>query len=225
MVIIKVTPANRPAVLCRAGALLRRGWVVVYPTDTAYALGGRFDDPQVRRKILAIKQRTDRKFTLVAADLPQVKRFFRLNRWADSLTRKLWPGPLSLVVNRRYAVRVPTHSLARALAALAGSPLIATSANISGQKIPYSVQAVLRQFKNSKILPDLIFDSGPLQPKKPSTIVEVLSSGQIVILRNGPISARSIGSSQSSTAHGEDRLKSICPDSVSLDGKCLEAEE
>ncbi|MDD5110336.1 MAG: Sua5/YciO/YrdC/YwlC family protein, partial [Patescibacteria group bacterium] len=59
------------------GLLLRRGGVVVYPTDTAYALGGRFDRARVVRRVLKMKgpgRRDNRKFTLVASSLAQVQR-------------------------------------------------------------------------------------------------------------------------------------------------------
>src|SRR3989344_1925047 len=93
--------------------VLRAGGVVVYPTDTAYALGGIFNSPRVIAKVLKIKKRSDRKFTLVAASLYQVEKFFKLNQPEKKLAKKFWPGPLSIVFSDRFAARVPKNEVAR----------------------------------------------------------------------------------------------------------------
>ena len=175
-----------PVNVRRAAAVLKQQGVIVYPTDTAYALGGVFDSPAVRRRILQIKQRRDEKFTLIAASLAQVQQFFTLNTMAKKLARKFWPGPLSIVVTKQFAVRVPKQALARSFARQAGRPLIATSANLSGSPAPYTVQAVLAQFKNKKNQPDLLLDAGRLKKVKPSTVVAIVD-GQVRILRAGPV--------------------------------------
>lgn len=174
------------ATLRLAAAILRHGGVVVYPTDTAYALGGMYSSRSVTRRILAIKGRRDPKFTLVAASLRQVQRHFPLPPAALALARQYWPGPLSLVVSRRYAVRVPADAVARRLAALAGSPLIATSANRSGRATPYTAAAVRRQFVRGPQL-DLLLDAGRLPKRKTSTVVAVDGRGQVRVLRPGAV--------------------------------------
>ncbi len=99
MLILPLNPRHPdPRVLRQAAAILRRGGVVVYPTDTAYALGGRFNVRAVVKRVMAIKGRRDPKFTLVAASLSQVRRYFALNPSAKALASKHWPGPLSLVL-------------------------------------------------------------------------------------------------------------------------------
>jgi L-threonylcarbamoyladenylate synthase len=130
----------------KAVEILKKGGVIVYPTDTAYALGGVFDDKKVIKRILKIKKRRDTKFTLIASSLSQVKKYFELNKIQLQLAKKYWPGPLSIVVSDRFAVRVPDLEMARRLARGAGKPLIATSANVSGRATPYSVKQVVRQF-------------------------------------------------------------------------------
>lgn len=171
------------AALARAGRVLRRGGVIVYPTDTAYALGGRYDVGAVTRRVLDIKGRRDRKFTLVAASLAQVRRHFRLPPAALALARRSWPGPLSIVVSRRLAVRVPAYAVARRLAQLAGAPLIASSANRTGGRTPYRFSAVYGQFIGAQ--PDLLLDGGTLPKRKPSTIVRVDGRGRVEVVRQG----------------------------------------
>ena len=166
--------------------VLRAGGVVVYPTDTAYALGGIFNSPKVITKVLKIKKRSDRKFTLVAASLYQVEKFFKLNQPEKKLARKFWPGPLSIAVSTQFAVRVPKDKIARELARGAGRPLIATSANISGNQTLYDSRIIIEQFIDEKFQPDLVVAAGKLSHKKTSTIVEV-SEGKIKVIRSGSV--------------------------------------
>lgn len=168
----------------RVRRLLRRGGVIVYPTDTAYALGGKFNSSRATGRVLAIKSRSDRKFTLIASSLAQVEKFFPLMAAQRRLARRHWPGPLSLVVSRRFAVRVPKHPLARQLARLAGAPLIATSANRSGGPTPYTVRSALRQLGEP---PDVVLDAGRLPKRKPSTIIKVDGRGRITVVRAGAV--------------------------------------
>lgn len=143
---------NKKSILL-AGRILRAGGVIVYPTDTAYALGGVFNSKKVSQRILRIKKRKDEKFTLIASSPNQVKKFFTLNQAQIRLVEKYWPGPLSLVVSKKYAVRVPDSAVARKLARLAGKPLIATSANIHGEKTPYSVKKIAESLSPSPVRP------------------------------------------------------------------------
>lgn len=182
MKIVKPTKAG----ISQAIKILRQGGVIVYPTDTAYALGGIFNLPKVTAKILKIKNRKDKKFTIIASNLNQVKNFFKLNQTQKKLAQKYWPGPLSLVVSPRFAIRVPHHKIALVLAQKTGKPLIATSANISGVKTLYRSQEIIKQFLNKAAQPDLILDFGQLPKNKTSTIVEVRGD-KIKILRPGKI--------------------------------------
>lgn len=168
----------------KAVVILKRGGVVVFPTDTAYGLGGVYNSKKVVNKILNIKKRQDKKFTLVASSLAQVEKNFRLNSAQKKLAKKFWPGPLSIVVSKNFAVRVPTKKIARDLARQVGQPLIATSANISGRATLYDSQKIIEQFKNKKNQPDLIIDAGKLPPKKVSTVVQI-SNDKIKVLRPG----------------------------------------
>lgn len=208
MKIIKPNKSN----IKQAVQVLKRGGVIVYPTDTAYALGGRFNSKKVTKLILDIKKRRDEKFTIIASSLYQVKKFFKLNSLEIKLAKKYWPGPLSIVVSVKFAVRVPKNKIARDICRQVGTPLIATSANITGTKTQYNSKEIIKQFNNKKNPrldsrlsespastqrgenakrtarqePELIIDAGKLKKTKTSTIVKV-KSGKIKILRKGGI--------------------------------------
>lgn len=174
--------------LKEAAAILKNSGVIVYPTDTAYALGGVFDSPKAIKKIFQIKKRKDKKFTLIASGIPQVKKFFTLRPEEERIVRRFWPGAVSLVVSGRYAVRVPKSRVARDLARLARRPIIATSANMSGRATSYSVAEVMRQFGKNNNVADLVLDGGKLKKIPPSTIVRVEKDGILQIVRDGPVS-------------------------------------
>lgn len=177
------------ATIYRAEKILRAGGVIVYPTDTAYAVGGVFNRPAVIRRVIEIKgprRRGNKKFTLVASSLAQVERYFNLPRAARQIAQQHWPGPCSIVVSKSFAVRVPASPMARTLARRAGAPLVATSANRSGGRTPYSVRAALRQLRG-RIQPDFVVDVGRLPKRKTSTIVRVDEHGTLTVVRNGAV--------------------------------------
>ena len=182
MIVLKSTPKN----IIQAAQVLRAGGIIVYPTDTAYALGGVFNSSAVVKKILKIKKRQDDKFTIVAASPAQVQKFFKLNSAQKKLARQFWPGPLSIVVSTKLSVRVPANTLTRRLCRLVGRPLIATSANVAGGNTPYGSRQIINDFKNEISQPDLLLDGGHLARKKTSTIVKA-EKNNLIIIRQGSV--------------------------------------
>lgn len=169
----------------KAGEILKKGGIIIYPTDTAYAIGCKFKNKNGIKKILKIKKRKDTKFTLVASSLKQVQKFFKLNSCQLKIVKKYWPGPISIVVSPKYSVRVPNNKIARQLAQACGMPIIATSLNISGKPTIYNLRreraCVFRTYV------DAIIDIGPLTKRKTSTIVKCLLNQKIKIIRHGQI--------------------------------------
>ena len=173
------------------------GALIVYPTDTLYAIGCcALDGPCVSRLRAAKGREEDKPFPVIATDLAQARSL--TSRWpevAQRLAERFWPGPLTLVVPAAstlpvsllsgatsIAVRVPDSEVARALARAAG-PLVATSANRAGEPPCVEVDPALAAFP----LATLALDIGPLDGA-PSTIVDVTDpSGAIRILREGRI--------------------------------------
>jgi L-threonylcarbamoyladenylate synthase len=145
----KVNPVS-PEVECIAwaAAIIARGGVVVYPTETFYGLGGHPRLLAAVERIYQIKGRDwGKPLPLIAADRAAVEQV--ASAWsgvAERLARDFWPGPLTLVVTAspwvpaalhaqtgKVAVRISSHAAAQRLAALVGGLVIATSANRSGQ--------------------------------------------------------------------------------------------
>lgn len=184
----------------KIGTLLRAGGVVVYPTDTAYALGCDATNQDAVKKVFTIKTREQAKsLPLIAADLKMVERFFMLSDAERSLAHRYWPGPLTLVLSvrgtaltpeiireSRAAVRVPNSAVAQAISAACGAPIVSTSANISGGATPYSVSAIQDLLVSGRDAIDVIIDAGTLPERPVSTIVSLTEQG-MDILRQGEL--------------------------------------
>ena len=183
-------------------AILRRGGVIAFPTDTVYGLGAAAFNSRAVKRIYTIKNRPeDRQFPLLIADvdsltamaepIPEIARF---------LAGQFWPGGLTLVIPRKdsvprhlasgptIAVRIPDHPVCLALIRRLGNPLIGTSANVSGQPAALTAEEV-RQALGEKI--DLIIDGGRCPGGKESTVVNATQEPPTV-LREGVIPAGEI---------------------------------
>jgi L-threonylcarbamoyladenylate synthase len=175
--------------------VLLDGDLLIYPTDTLYALGGRALDAGVAARVRAAKGRAEgQPLPLVAADLAQARGLVAdFPERALALAERFWPGPLTLVLARAaqvpegvaggdsVALRVPALRLARELCARAG-PLISTSANRSGAPPPLSCPEAVAAVGHAA---RLALDGGPGRPS-PSTIVEVRAGGAR-LLREGAV--------------------------------------
>jgi L-threonylcarbamoyladenylate synthase len=166
-------------------AVLRAGGVIAYPTDTLYGLGADAFRADAVARVIDLKGRdAAQAIPIIAADEAQVTRAIGpLSPLARRLARRFWPGPLSLILpapsglpeallggGRTVAVRVPAHATARALAAALGTPLTATSANLSSLPPSDDPRRVIEHLGASL---DGIVDAGPSPGGPPSTLVDV----------------------------------------------------
>lgn len=189
--------------LDRAAELLSAGQLVAVPTETVYGLAADATDAEAVARIFAAKGRPSTNPLIVhASDLAMAKSC--VSDWpltADELAQWFWPGPLTLVLPRSamipdlvtaggdtVAVRIPAVRATRELIAKVGRPLAAPSANRSNGISPTTAEHVLADL-GGRIA--LILDGGPCRVGLESTVVD-LTSGQVRILRPGPIVAREI---------------------------------
>jgi L-threonylcarbamoyladenylate synthase len=185
------------SVVARAAEVLRTGALLIYPTDTLYALGGRATDDAAALAVRAAKGRDSGKPLPVIVASERQARALCLSwpQGAERLAAAFWPGPLSLVLpagpdvpdgvtagTRTVALRVPALALARAIAAAAGA-LVATSANVSGQPAPLSCAEAVEQVGFAAAL---ALDAGLGNPLS-STLVD-LTGDEPRLLREGPVS-------------------------------------
>jgi L-threonylcarbamoyladenylate synthase len=180
--------APDPEVIARAGAILRGGGLVAFPTETVYGLGANALDAVAVARIFAAKGRPATNPVIVhvaePADVVQVA-----DEWpaaAQGLAERFWPGPLTLVLARRVtvpaivtaggptvAVRLPAHPVARALIRAAGVPVAAPSANRSMRLSATRAEHVLREMGGCI---DLVLDGGPTPGGLESTVLDVTTT-------------------------------------------------
>jgi L-threonylcarbamoyladenylate synthase len=182
--------------LSQALAVLERGGLVAFPTDTVYGVGALAFSAAAVQQLYEVKGRSAEKSipVLVAREADLVRVAAVLTPSARSLAHCFWPGPLTLVVPKHPAlpeavsalptvgVRQPDHPVAHRLLALAG-PLAVTSANLSGQPSATTAEAVLAQLAGRI---DLLLDGGPTPGGVASTVIDCTIEPP-VILRPGPI--------------------------------------
>jgi L-threonylcarbamoyladenylate synthase len=192
--------APDPGVIAEAGALLRAGGLVIFPTETVYGLGASGLDAEALAGVYRVKERPPEKGLILAVAAPehvtQVAR--EVGPLALALMERFFPGPLTLVLPARdhvpaivtaggatVAVRMPDHPVALALIRACGSPVAAPSANRSGEPPPRTAAEAIHSLR-SRV--ELALDAGPCPLGTPSTIVD-LSTHPPRILREGAVAA------------------------------------
>jgi len=194
-------PASDPAAIRRAVAVLQRGGLVAFPTDTVYGVGAQVFFGDVVASLYDLKGRpTDKAIAvLIASPADLAGLAASVPPEAERLARAFWPGALTLVIPKRaevpqavsrygtIGVRAPDHPVALALLRAAG-PLATTSANPSGEPSALSAEQALA-FLDGKI--ELVLDGGPSPGNLSSTVLDCTASPPRV-LRQGPISAAEI---------------------------------
>jgi L-threonylcarbamoyladenylate synthase len=170
--------------IAQAAAVIRRGGIVAYPTDTLYGLAADPRDPHAVANLFRVKQRpAERAILLVAADDAAAAQAGRFTPVTRRLADGFWPGPLTLLVKadeslapavhgatRLVGVRVPDSIVARSLARAAGGLITATSANRSGADATADPRD-LDELAASGL--DVLLDAGAAPGGPPSTIVDV----------------------------------------------------
>lgn len=185
-------------------AAARAGGVILFPTDTLYALGA---DPLARTglaAILVLKGRDPGKpVPVLLAGPDQVERYAaEVPRPWRALMERFWPGPLTLLfpardglpagirsASGRVALRVPGHALCRSVLRAAGGSLTGTSANRSGAGGTIDPAAALRELAHGI---DLFVNAGTLPASPASTLLGLDDAGRVVTLRAGAISQREL---------------------------------
>lgn len=143
---------SRVGPLKKAAGILKSGGVVIFPTDTVYGIGCRFDLPRAVDRVRQIKGTPpEQNFPVLVASASQVPKIAQVNPQAKELIDKYWPGPLTVVMKLRknkekIGFRLPNSNLTRSLIRKVGVPIIGTSANFHGQPSPKSYQELDREF-------------------------------------------------------------------------------
>lgn len=190
-----------PSKICEAVKVLDTDGVVMYPTESSYALGANALEEAAIKKIFRAKQRSlGKSVPVIVSDIRMWKRYTHFNKSAETLVRRFMPGPLTLALRKKpcvpdllnpsaIAARIPGHPVALALVRAAKYPITSTSANISGAPPVYSPKRVPRALR---LAIDLVLNAGTLRRRNPSTIVDFTKGDRPIITRVGAIPASAI---------------------------------
>lgn len=199
----QLTTENRAQVFEEAGALIRAGELVAFPTETVYGLGANGLDGKAVGRIYEAKGRpSDNPLILHIANLEEIYPLTSgLSPMALALAKKFWPGPMTLVVPKSdiipeevtagldtVAVRLPVNEDARKFIQAAGVPIAAPSANLSGKPSPTTAADVLTDMEGRIAA---IIDGGACDVGLESTVID--TTGAVpTILRPGGITPQMI---------------------------------
>ena len=174
-----------------ASALIKRGELVIIPTETVYGIAADATNPAAVERLIAAKNRPDGKaFSWLIASLDDVRGLVKITSEAESLAREFLPGPLTMILERTdgsgtIGIRGPAHPLTLELLREVGTPLATPSANVSGQSPPTQFADAVANFNGT--IPAL--DGGNCGVGIESTVL-TLATNPPKILRRGALSKR-----------------------------------
>ena len=172
---------------------LRRGALVILPTDTVYGVAADPGMPGAEERLFRVKRRADNKpIALLAADGRQVEvAKAELGVIGRALADRYWPGALTMVLKTGdiwEGFRVPNHPVTLAILKAMGSVLRVTSANLSGEAPALTAAAAVAALGSAI---ELVVDAGPAPGGVPSTVVKI-GLGRCDVLREGAIPGTAI---------------------------------
>ena len=199
MIDLKLHPKNYQNIAKKTATLIKKGKVMVCPTDTVYGLICDATNKKAVAKIFRIKKRPKNKpLPIFVKDLKMAKQIAEINKRQEKFLKSVWPGKVTVVLKSKIrwtqsglpvglhpkskiygvdkktvALRIPSSPAVLNLVKHINVPLTGTSANISGKPPSGNIKEILRQFRGKKHQPDIIIDAGNLPKSKPSTVLDL----------------------------------------------------
>lgn len=195
MKVLSINPLQPDAsAIKEAARILRRGGVVIYPTDTCYGIGADARNPRARERIVKMKQRDEsKKFSIIVKDIALIEKIAFVDDTQREILQHYLPGQytfilmnadLSILNKNTLGVRIPDNVVTQELANAFGEPFISTSANFVGQPALYTYEEINEDFLqliDPENLPDLVLDAGVLPKNPPSTVVNLVKKLPVII--------------------------------------------
>jgi tRNA threonylcarbamoyl adenosine modification protein (Sua5/YciO/YrdC/YwlC family) len=201
----QVHPENPQArLLNHAADIIQAGGVIVYPTDSAYALGCHIGDKAALDRIRRVRKlEKDHNFTLVCRDLSELATYARVDNAAYRLLRNNTPGPYTFILEatsevprrlkhpkrKTIGLRVPDNVIALELLAALGEPLMSVTLIMPGDEYPLTDPYDIRTLLEHEV--DLVIDGG-FCGLEPTSVID-LSSGLPTVVREGRGDTASFG--------------------------------
>ncbi|HEY7760623.1 MAG TPA: L-threonylcarbamoyladenylate synthase [Burkholderiales bacterium] len=173
--------------LQQAAQIVRQGGLIVYPTDSCYALGCQIGDKAAQERMRAIRELgPEHHFTLVCRDLSEIAHYARVDNRQYRLLKATTPGSYTFILQatrevprrlqnpRRNSIglRVPDHKVVQALLAELDAPLLSSTLLLPGDELPLNDAGAIRERLERQV--ELILDGGPCGIE-PTTVVDLTS--------------------------------------------------
>ncbi len=199
--ILNLTKEGKDRVINEVIKTLKKGGLVVFPSDTVYGLLVDATQERSVQKLIEFKNRPPGKaISVFVRDIEMIATYAVVNKQQKTLLETILPGPFTVALQSKHllvseleseagtlGLRIPDYALVNELVQAYGSPITATSANLGGSNPHYSIESFLHQLpKKKEDLIDLIVDAGKLPRNKPSTVVD-LTGDETKTLREGEI--------------------------------------
>lgn len=184
-----IHPVNpQPRLIRQAAAIVRRGGVIAYPTDSSYAFGCRIGDAAAAERVRRLREVDEKhQLTLVCRDLAEIGRYAQLDNEQFRIVKLGIPGSYTFLLpatrevprrlkhphRRTIGVRVPDHAVVQSLLAELGEPLLSSTLIPAGATDPINDPADIRTRYQQAL--DLIIDSGACH-LEPTTVVDLAIS-------------------------------------------------
>ena len=183
MKIIKIDGTNPESDKIKIAKMaMKKGSIIIYPTDTVYGIGANVFDEDAILKVFSIKKRPINKpLSVCISRIEDIKLVAQIDSKAENIIRKILPGPYTIILKKNenisslltagsdnIGIRIPDNNLCRDLSR--DFPITSTSANLSGYDIPESVDEVLNQLGSSV---DIMIDAGICKHGIPSTVIDM----------------------------------------------------
>ncbi|MDT8405932.1 MAG: L-threonylcarbamoyladenylate synthase [Methylococcales bacterium] len=195
--LFEIHPDNpQPRLIQRSLEIINAGGLMIYPSDTGYALACQMDDKQALdrlRRIRLLDEKHD--FTLICEHLTQVSHFTKIDNDAFRVIKSLTPGPFTFILDatrevprrlqhpkkKTIGIHIPDHPIIQALLAETGQPLFSSSLQLPDLDMELTDPYLIREHLEHGV--DLIIDAGIL-PSEQTTIIDC-TGGQLRIMRQG----------------------------------------
>lgn len=193
----EIHPLNpQPRLISQAIAMIRSGKVIVYPTDSVYALGCHIGNKAAMERICRLRKVDQgHNFTLVCRDLSEIASYARIDNAAYRLIKAVTPGPYTFILRatgevprrlqnpkrKSIGIRIPDHRIVQDLLESLGEPLMSSTLILPGSDLPLTDPHEMQELLKKKV--DLIIDGGNCGVE-PTTVVDL--TGEVPeIVRKG----------------------------------------
>lgn len=200
--LFQIHPENpQPRLVRQAVDLVREGGVIVYPTDSSYALGCHIGDKRALDRIREIRRLDERHdFTLVGRSLSELSAYTKMGNQAHRWIKALTPGPYTFILpatkqvpkrlmnpkRKTIGIRIPDNRIALALCEELGEPLLSTTLILPGEEMPMMDPYEMRDTIGHAV--DLIIDGGYCGYEPTSVIAFVEDQPEVVRVGKGDVS-------------------------------------